>query len=460
MSASRGEAALQERWATAQGSPYLITEAGERLRLVFAGTWNHGPGPDFERARLLGLDGRMLRGDVEIHRRPEDWRHHGHHRDPAYAGVLLHVVEEASTGEIAGVPRPRLIVLGTGPEESSGHSNRGLGEDRAARPLQLPCQTAANRAGGRAVLVTLGELGRRRLLRKVATVQTRSRGGERDGALLDVDEVAYASALEAVAQVADREMTRALIQALPWSQLRTALERARASARRLEDRRPPNSLSAGGDGGRGTGGEVESIAERLTSTVDALVAQGVWRWPTRVTRPANSPGSRLRIVAGLLAKFAAVGEFPKATQEAPPTRIAGGAVAGWELGGSLAGLAWLGEKEGIEALRIPGLIGIGRARQLLVDLCYPLAVAFAPSNHEAMRLSQAWIHLGAARYGRTELLRRRLELNGVPVRRNGCSQGLLALERDYCREGACAICPLARLSRGPSRTGALPSTNL
>ncbi|HJN92326.1 MAG TPA: hypothetical protein QGF05_06330, partial [Dehalococcoidia bacterium] len=100
------------------------------------------------------------------------------------------------------------------------------------------------------------------------------------------------------------------------------------------------------------------------------------------------------------------------------------------------------------------------ARQLLVDLCYPLAVAFAPSNHEAMRLSQAWIHLGAARYGRTELLRRRLELNGVPVRRNGCSQGLLALERDYCREGACAICPLARLSRGPSRTGALPSTNL
>ena len=86
------EAALQRHWACATVPVMLRTTQGERLRLLFSGAWNHGPGPDFRNARLLRRGGQVLRGDVEIHRRARDWRAHGHHRDPAYLSVVLHLI--------------------------------------------------------------------------------------------------------------------------------------------------------------------------------------------------------------------------------------------------------------------------------------------------------------------------------------------------------------------------------
>ena len=39
----------------------------------------------------------LVRGDVEIHVRQRDWQAHGHHRDPKYNSVALHVVYSART---------------------------------------------------------------------------------------------------------------------------------------------------------------------------------------------------------------------------------------------------------------------------------------------------------------------------------------------------------------------------
>ena len=89
---SETEKTMQLRWAQAEGPAWLMSEAGERLRLLYPGTWNHGPGPDFRGARLVGESSGLLHGDVELHQRERDWAAHGHHRDPAYAGVVLHVL--------------------------------------------------------------------------------------------------------------------------------------------------------------------------------------------------------------------------------------------------------------------------------------------------------------------------------------------------------------------------------
>ena len=106
-----GEAALQRRWAAGRWPwPWLHPErGGPPLRVHFAGRWNHGPGPDFRGAILLDATGRARRGDVELHHRPAGWRSHGHHRDPAYARVLLHVVGgggRASVGPPAALLPP------------------------------------------------------------------------------------------------------------------------------------------------------------------------------------------------------------------------------------------------------------------------------------------------------------------------------------------------------------------
>lgn len=71
----------------------LQTERGEDVRILHPGKWNQESGPDFLDAEW-SIGGRRLRGDVEIHIRPMDWKHHGHQKDPRYGNVGLHVCYE------------------------------------------------------------------------------------------------------------------------------------------------------------------------------------------------------------------------------------------------------------------------------------------------------------------------------------------------------------------------------
>ena len=68
------------------------TTRGEPVAIVYRGRWMGGPGPDFQQAILSLGGGRPQRGDIELHLHAADWYAHGHHTDPAYNNVLLHVV--------------------------------------------------------------------------------------------------------------------------------------------------------------------------------------------------------------------------------------------------------------------------------------------------------------------------------------------------------------------------------
>jgi hypothetical protein len=69
-----------------------VTADGRALRIAHPGKWNLLGGPDFHGARLAFAGEREIIGDVEVHLRAADWDAHGHAADPAYAGVVLHVV--------------------------------------------------------------------------------------------------------------------------------------------------------------------------------------------------------------------------------------------------------------------------------------------------------------------------------------------------------------------------------
>ena len=69
----------------------LLTEDARRVVVEHPGWLSVEGGPDFRAARLQ-LGGERVQGDVEIHLTPSGWRAHGHDRDGAYAGVVLHVV--------------------------------------------------------------------------------------------------------------------------------------------------------------------------------------------------------------------------------------------------------------------------------------------------------------------------------------------------------------------------------
>ncbi|HET7080225.1 MAG TPA: DUF2851 family protein, partial [Chloroflexia bacterium] len=77
------------------------TTAHEPVAIIYRGHWAGGAGPDFRGAIVAFGDNRPQRGDIELHLRAADWYAHGHHTDPAYNNVLLHVVY--SLGRARGV---------------------------------------------------------------------------------------------------------------------------------------------------------------------------------------------------------------------------------------------------------------------------------------------------------------------------------------------------------------------
>jgi len=68
-----------------------LTVEGETVEPLQPGQANTHAGPDFTDARVR-IGDTLWAGCVEIHLRSSDWERHGHHTDPAYNNVVLHVV--------------------------------------------------------------------------------------------------------------------------------------------------------------------------------------------------------------------------------------------------------------------------------------------------------------------------------------------------------------------------------
>ena len=120
------------KWRAARQSEFR-TGAGTRIRVLYPGRSGTAAGPDFRDA-LLDVEGvGLVRGDVEIHRRQQDWDAHGHGDDPNYSGVVVHGVLDAGTGETplhngASAPVVSLSGLLGGAEDAENADGSAAGE--------------------------------------------------------------------------------------------------------------------------------------------------------------------------------------------------------------------------------------------------------------------------------------------------------------------------------------------
>ena len=89
------ELEFQAHWFAGDfGSNFLTATTGERVEIVQFGVWNHEAGPDFSDAAVRFPDrpgAPVLRGDVELDTRAEDWERHGHGANPSFNNVVLHL---------------------------------------------------------------------------------------------------------------------------------------------------------------------------------------------------------------------------------------------------------------------------------------------------------------------------------------------------------------------------------
>ena len=79
-------------WKTqAQKQGIFIGTSKEKIEISNPGFHNHYEGPDFREA-IVKIDGQTWAGNIEIHTKSSDWLLHKHSEDKNYQNVILHVV--------------------------------------------------------------------------------------------------------------------------------------------------------------------------------------------------------------------------------------------------------------------------------------------------------------------------------------------------------------------------------
>ena len=159
------ERVLQKLWLRRDFTQCGHVCGGKEWSLVQPGRWNLQAGPDFL-GGVWRISGEVRGGDIEVHLRARDWFRHGHHEDPAYDAVSLHVVlfppapTEAWPVNSKGVPveaqLPLLPLLRCGLEELamedalaelSGRDYLGLAESWAGRSTRELAEVCEQHAG-------------------------------------------------------------------------------------------------------------------------------------------------------------------------------------------------------------------------------------------------------------------------------------------------------------------------
>ncbi|MBI4570475.1 MAG: DUF2851 family protein [Chloroflexi bacterium] len=428
------EAVLAHLWAGQRfPASALVTNAGVPLRVLHPGRRGRGAGPDFRDALVAGPSGAPLRGDIELHRRASDFRAHGHHRDPRYGGLILHVVfDDDADGDTALAGGRTVPVVALAPwarrraQELAGWlAGPGLWRE--------PCHDAVARLGREGVLSRLAELGDARF-------------GERTAALaLEIQacgpgEALYRALLGGLGYGGDRARLAAVAERLPW----------RALSQPLRGEREEGALVCAEALLLGAAGLLpcqprearearwveiwETQGRRLALESGAVVAEP----PPRpgALRPANYPARRLAALAALLARHRPLFEAEGAARAllALPARAL---IDGWCVPARGYWRRWLAPA--LAARRPPGaLAGRGRAIELLVNAVLPWCAA-AGEGDGARAAFAALPRPG--RYGALTFLEENFASKDGPLPLDARrQQGLLALYKTECTQGGCGRC--------------------
>jgi hypothetical protein len=349
------------------------------LRAVYRGRRSSGAGPDFRDA-IIAAPEALLQGDVELHVRSSDYRRHGHHLDPAYDGLALHLVfhhdAEGDTALACGRRVP-VVALADWVSGRAREIRRWL--ERPAT-WQEPCRSAITRLGAPAAAAALDRLGDMRFRARKAAYAARFREAGTEQAL-------WEGILESLGYGGNRELMRSLAARIPWNTLSPELAGTRPSAR-------------------------AALAEAiLREGVAGASPEGGHH-----ARPGNTLDVRLRGAATLAGRFLAAGPWVSLR----------GPVEGGRAGPLL------------EWLMVAGAIGRSRAVEIAANAVLPCASAAGLEAQAEALYAQLPL---PARYGAVRHLHEALG-DAVPASARR-QQGMLYLLREYCSQGGCGRCVLS-----------------
>lgn len=406
------------------------------VKILHPGFWNHQGGPDFKGAVIqVGADAAVT-GDIEIDLEPAGWTRHGHHRNPAFAQVVLHVIWQGKKPVAGALPTMPLCDVLDAPLDELTH---WLASDAWDPFLGLAGQCQGPLKG-------LNEATLAEVLRQAAQVRFQSKAAH----------FLARARLVGTSQALWEGLMRALgYQHNVWPMQRLA-ELTRSS--NLSGDATPLGWQA-----RllGAGGLLPAELTRTQAGVDRYLGRvwDVWwreraqwaedilprqTWRVHGLRPSNHPQRRLALAAHWLSAGALPGRLASWLD---------GRIDARDLTKSLHGLlrvdkddfwSWHYTLRSKKLSRPLPLLGEGRLTDLAINVVLPWAwgTAWAGKQHGLCEEAGRRFHHWPAGEDNAvlKLARQRLFSGGrMTLRTAAQQQGLLQIVRDFC-EHSNALC--------------------
>jgi hypothetical protein len=412
---------------------------GQGLQVIYRGRRNLSAGPDFLSALIADERGCLLKGDVELHVRSSSFVAHGHHLDPRYDNLILHVVfhDDVGTPTVLRCGR-RVAVVALAPWVA-----------RRAEELRLwlaqpsvwsePCRSAVATSGWPDVRALLERLGQMRIRQKQARFAADLR---RQGA----NQTLYEGLLKALGYSRNEESFFRLARALPCEELRRTLDG--------EGQAAAEALLLGRAGLLPSQRRLKAAASPYVLRLEELWARSRSEplapelWQLAGLRPNNLPARRLAGFVRLLSRWPSLVAALSVLEEAdrlPLSKL----LATWQVP---AEGFWRDHHDLSEGSAAPAgaLIGRGRALEMLINVVLPFAAAWGEArclnalSEQALAVFRRLPSAGS--YGGTRFLEANLRpLSGSERGGGACiQQGRLYLYRQYCAAGECTVCPFSR----------------
>jgi hypothetical protein len=423
----------------------------QTYQVVFRGRpWGQERGPDFQGAVLARADGLLLRGDVEIHVRASDWRHHGHGRDAAYNSAVCQVVlwqdEPRPIRRQDGTVIPTIELI-TRLAAPLAELERRADLDRASRPPgprppSLPCvQTPDD------LETLLDRAGVARFLEHAATFES-------DLACLPPEEVLYRGALRAMGYTANTHGFEQLGQALPLATLRAVADGATGPPRLQLVQSAVLGVAGLLPSQRGVPLDdgwpslLESAWAGQASTLPSPLPPGTWKsWRVR---PENVPVRRAAGLSQLVSAWSGgdpldllLDDLTVAERAANPSVLA----TRWQARVDEDAF-WATHHDFGRPLKEsqPWLVGAGRAGEVVINVLLPFGYALGQATSDRALSERALAVYRRYPSGPPNRVVREMAVQvggaaGPKLARGACrQQGLIHLYRHWCDTRDCARC--------------------
>jgi hypothetical protein len=445
--AAFSESFLSQVWQQQlAGREPMVTAGGDTVEVLHPGRPTHDCGPDFRDA-LIAINGHLpLQGDVELHVNAHDWRAHGHHRDPNYDRVILHVAMQSNgilASPLCGGGKAPVVAL----EQRLNGSTEELRNELCQPPFgEQPCYQAFLRYGENNVTQVVEEAGDERFRRKARRFEAALIHGQ-------PDQVLYEGLMRALGYSQNKEPFERLARLLPLKALKKAAQRVdhvRIQALMLGTAGLLPSQRSVVDGGLYRAGENTTEAEDLERTwthSGHAQAMNASEWRFHGIRPENSPTRRIVAAGHVLARhqgsllqsvLPALNRLPLADIQENLEQF-----LRVQVGGYWASHFDFGAASGWR----PALIGRSRARDIIVNVFLPFCLAWGSLS------AQEWLHgVSLGLYQNHPEMEENWITRHMKVKVLGDSvtrvddarrqQGLIELHEAFCARHRCHSCPL------------------